>query len=214
MKIDILKAMPLFQDIERDILKKLIDRQSIRSANYKKNNTVHESNATCEMMDIVLEGSLVAYSLDLNGSTMTMFEFNQGSIIGANLIFGNQRKYPHNIYCLTDAKLVHVNRDAILELLHNYQFTLEYIKNISKNAQGINEKMHIFTQKTLRENILTYLHQQYLIQNKNPIILPITKKELADYFGVQRPSLFRELKKLKDEGIIAVDNRKITLLNI
>jgi Mn-dependent DtxR family transcriptional regulator len=29
--------------------------------------------------------------------------------------------------------------------------------------------------------------------------------------GVQRPSLFRELKKMKDEGIIEIDNRTIQL---
>ena len=42
-------------------------------------------------------------------------------------------------------------------------------------------------------------------------IFIIPKKELADYMGVQRPSLFRELKKLKDEGIIVIDNRTIQL---
>ena len=36
-------------------------------------------------------------------------------------------------------------------------------------------------------------------------------KELADYLGVQRPSLFRELKKMKDEGIIEISKRTIRL---
>ena len=43
------------------------------------------------------------------------------------------------------------------------------------------------------------------------IILPISKKQLADHFGVQRPSLFRELKRMKDEGLIEIDNRNITI---
>ncbi|MDD3253809.1 MAG: helix-turn-helix domain-containing protein [Lachnospiraceae bacterium] len=34
---------------------------------------------------------------------------------------------------------------------------------------------------------------------------------MADYLGVQRPSLFRELKKLKEEGIIEINNRTITI---
>ena len=36
-------------------------------------------------------------------------------------------------------------------------------------------------------------------------------KGFAPYLGVQRPSLFRELKKMKDEGIIEIDNRTIQL---
>ena len=66
-------------------------------------------------------------------------------------------------------------------------------------------------QKTLRENLLEYFRQQSILQGSNTIVLPISKKQLADYLGVQRPSLFRELKNLKDEGIIDVSNRTIQI---
>ncbi|MDD4690459.1 MAG: helix-turn-helix domain-containing protein, partial [Eubacteriales bacterium] len=55
--------------------------------------------------------------------------------------------------------------------------------------------------------------KQSFIQGSPTILLPISKKQLADYLGVQRPSLFRELKKLQDERIIEIDNRVITLLS-
>ncbi|MDD3137830.1 MAG: helix-turn-helix domain-containing protein, partial [Lachnospiraceae bacterium] len=67
------------------------------------------------------------------------------------------------------------------------------------------------TQRTLRENIMDYFKQQAIIQKSSVIIIPISKKQLADYFGVQRPSLFRELKKLKEEGIIEISNHTITI---
>ena len=70
------------------------------------------------------------------------------------------------------------------------------------------------TQKKLRENLLEYLMQQAILQGSNSIVLPISKKQLADYLGVQRPSLFRELKALKDEGIIGISNRTIRLNHI
>lgn len=40
----------------------------------------------------------------------------------------------------------------------------------------------------------------------------MSKKQLADYLGVQRPSLFRELKKMQDEGLIFVLNKEIQLI--
>ncbi|WP_115322201.1 helix-turn-helix domain-containing protein [Tissierella praeacuta] len=36
-------------------------------------------------------------------------------------------------------------------------------------------------------------------------------KDLAEKFGVERPSLQRELKKMKDDGIIDYDSRNIFL---
>ncbi len=41
----------------------------------------------------------------------------------------------------------------------------------------------------------------------------MSKKELADRFGVQRPSLFRELKKMKKEGLIDYDHKSIVILD-
>ena len=140
-----------------------------------------------------------------------MFEFSQGSVIGANLLFGENHSYPLNIYCLTDCQIIHMDINAVLEFLHDYNFTLHYIKSISQNSQGINQKIAMFTQRTLRENIMYYFKQQAIIQKSSVILLPMSKRQLADYLGVQRPSLFRELKKLKEEGIIEIDNRTIVI---
>ncbi|MBK5201557.1 MAG: winged helix-turn-helix domain-containing protein [Spirochaetaceae bacterium] len=68
--------------------------------------------------------------------------------------------------------------------------------SISQNAQNLNKKIVKYTKTTLRDNI----------------ILPITKKKLAIVFGVQRQSLFREIKKMSEDGIIEYNNIKILLL--
>ena len=51
--------------------------------------------------------------------------------------------------------------------------------------------------------------------NGNPskvLYLPFSLKELADYIAVNRSAMFRELKHLKDDKLIEIKNRKITLL--
>lgn len=211
MNIDILRNISLFSAVKESDLEKLIAGNHIYQKHYMKGATVHNANETCRTLDIVLSGSLVAYSLSTNGSATTMFEFSQGSVIGANLLFGENHSYPLNIYCLTDCQIIHIDINAVLEFLHDYNFTLHYIKSISQNSQGINQKIAMFTQKTLRENIMDYFKQQTIIQKSSVILLSMSKRQLADYFGVQRPSLFRELKKLKEEGIIEINNRTITI---
>lgn len=211
MNIDVLRNIPLFSDVKESDLEKLIGDNHIYQKHYMKGITVHNANEICRTLDIVLSGSLVAYSLSTKGSSTTMFEFSKGSVIGANLLFGENHSYPLNIYCLTDCEIVHININAVLEFLHDYNFTLHYIRSISQNSQGINQKIAMFTQRTLRENIMNYLKQQTIIQKSSIILLPMSKRQLADYFGVQRPSLFRELKKLKEEGIIEISNHTITI---
>lgn len=194
-------------------LRALAEKREIYSSLYSKGATLHNKNEICDMLDIVMSGRLIAYSLSENGSAMTMFEFAKGSVIGANLLFGNKHEYPLNIYCVSDCEVLHIKKDAASGLLHDYNFTMEFIKSLSLNSLGMNQKITMMAQNTLRENLLEYFRQQSLQQNSLRFCLPINKKELADFLGVQRPSLFRELKRLKVEGIIQVENRTVTLLH-
>ncbi len=209
--MDIIKTIPLLSQLPKDKVKTLISDNQLYLKRYTKGMTVYNQKDSCNSFDIILSGSLVAYTLMENGSAMTMFEFSKSHMLGANLLFGDTHAYPFTIYCISDAKVLHITKKAVSEFLLNYDFTIQYIEMLSLNSQKLNRKITMATQKTLRENLLEYFRQQAILQQSDEIVLPISKKQLADYFGVQRPSLFRELKNLKDEGIIEVSNRTIHL---
>ena len=61
--------------------------------------------------------------------------------------------------------------------------------------------------------IYDFLLKESKKQNSDTIILSMTKQALADSFGVQRPSLSRELIKLKSENIIDYDRKTIKILD-
>jgi CRP-like cAMP-binding protein len=42
----------------------------------------------------------------------------------------------------------------------------------------------------------------------------MSKQQFAEYIGVQRPSLSRELINMRDEGLIEFDRKTITILDI
>lgn len=198
----------LFKDVDKFLLK---DVDMIKKK-YTKGSTVYEKGVVCNSLDIVLSGNLVAYATSSNGSESRVFSFEKDNTIGANLLFGNINRYPFNIYATTNCELLHINKDAVEELLKNYEFTLNFVKILSLNSQVMNQKIAIYTQKTLRENLMDYFSTLSLQQNSRLITLSMSKKQLADYLGVQRPSLFRELKKMQDEGLIFVSNKEIQLI--
>jgi len=211
MIMDEIRRVPLLSKADTAVLDRCLAEHQMFVRHYPKGATVHHQYETCSVLDVVLSGKLVAYSLSENGSAITMFEFLKSSIVGANLLFGENAIYPLNIYGVTACDVLHISRNAVMELLHDYGFVMQYIKSLSLNSHGMNRRITMLTQKTLRENIMDYLRQQSVIQGSSKIVLPFSKKEFADYLGVQRPSLFRELKKLKDEGILEIDKRTISL---
>lgn len=200
--------LPIFKGIDTQLLNKT----NIISKKYRKNETVYFQGAPCTSMDILCSGTLVAYSLSQNGTENIVFEFKKDSIIGANLLFGNANNYPMNIYCTEDCELLHIKKSDIEILLSDYHFMMYFIKSLSLNSQGMNKKIAMYTQKSLRENLFDYFSALSADQKSKDILLPISKKQLADYLGVQRPSLFRELKNMRDEGLIEIDNKHIKIL--
>lgn len=206
-----LSSLNILKSIDKEYLTDFINNNQIVKRSFYKGTTVHEHDSKCLGIDIVLSGGLVAYSLASNGSETIVFEFKKNNVIGANLLFGDENKYPMNIYCTEDCVLFHIYKDTVTKLLTDYTFVMPFVRSLSLNSQGINERIAMYTQKNLRENLMDYLIDLSAKQNSHIVRLPVSKKQLADYFGVQRPSLFRELKRMKDEDLIKIDNKTITL---
>lgn len=209
--INQLNTISFFHDLDKNTLLNLINNKEIIQYSYSKGMTVYEQYSDCNGMDIVVHGKLIAYSLSSSGSETVLFEFNKGSVIGANLLFGDQIKYPMNIYSSTDSNLIHISKLAVSELLKDYNFVRKFVKSLSLNSQGMNKKIAMYTQKSLKENLIDYFTALSTEQGSRIIKLPITKKQLADYFGVQRPSLFRELKHMKDDNLISIQKKEVNL---
>lgn len=182
--IDIIKCVPILKPVTD--IELLVSQGQIKIKKYAKGETLYNQGCLCNSLDIVVTGSLTAYSLTESGSSTIMFEFKKDSIIGANLLFATNNIYPLNIYCSSECSLIHIEKTAVEILLHNYDFVMSYVRSLSQNSLGLNHKIAMFSRKTLRQNIYEYLLQQSIAQHSQTVYLPFSKKEFADYLGVQR----------------------------
>ena len=189
----------------------LVYRHHGREVTYGKGQTIYSPGALCEALDVVVEGHLVATTLAENGSETVVFRFTPGSTVGANLLFGDRHHYPLAIQTLSEVTLLRIPKAKVEGLFQDQAFVMSFIHELSLNAQGLNQKMALLTKKSLRQNILAYLSHLSDKQQSDTVLLPMTKKDMADYFAVERPSLFREFKRLKEEGIIDIEGKKITI---
>lgn len=210
--VEMMKTIPLFGGLPAEELQRQLDGGQLYLRKYSKNMVLSNQKELCETLDIVLSGSFVTYSLAENGSAMQVFEFTKGMTLGANLLFGDSNTYPLTVYCMESGEILRVTKRAVSDFLHHHCFAMTFIVMLSQNSQRLNKKMRMGLHKTLRENLLDYFESQSRLQQSDTIVLPISKKQLADYLGVQRPSLFRELKKLRDEGTIVSKGRCIALI--
>ncbi len=213
--IEILKLNNLFNNFSKNQLLNIFDVNNHKICKYNKNKIIHFESENCLYFDIILEGQVVVQRIDENGNVLTIAQFNTGDTMGANLLFGSNNLYPMSIIAKSDSIVLHIKKAFILELCHNDKsFLLEFLKDISNKGILLTNKIKSISMKTLRDSIIDFLNYEYYLQKKSKINLYITKKELAERFGVQRTSLSRELNKMKKNKLISYDANSITIENL
>lgn len=180
---------------------------------FQPDQIIHLEGDFCRGIEIVLSGRVSVQRIDESGSLMIITQFGPDELIGGNLVFSRNPRYPMTIIAKEETQLVVLEKNLVFDLCSSHPGFLEqFLIAISDNALMLGDKIKHYVNRRLRESILSYLTNMSMIQNSDQILLPVSKKELAEQIGVQRTSLSRELQKMKKEGLLEYDSRSIRIL--
>ena len=191
-----------------------LDLRKVDIASFPKGYVIENEGNLSQYIGIVLSGSISIESYSLAGHTFIIRTLSEGMIYGDVLIFGNHSlEYPGRLIAREHTLIAKINNSLFKEWLTVTKTLLyNYLGLLSDKTYELNSKYKLLTQDTLRDKILHYLNEQKKIQKSNTIKLNQTKEELASALFVRRPSLSRELIKMKDDGLIDFTRSTITIL--
>lgn len=213
--INTIRNTALFKSFTEEELTSLFSKIPYKIGNYSKGDVILAEDDICNTLNLILEGTVEIQKMDSTGKTLSIAEFGSGEIFGEMLIFADRNKSPINVLAKNKVSVLHIHKNSVASLCQNNEgFLFEYLRIISNKAMLLNLKLKEVTLKTIRQKICEYILNQYKNQHSLNIKLNITKKEWADKIGVQRPSLSRELIKMKDECIIDYDKDVIIIKNL
>lgn len=211
--IKFLANINLFKCFNGEELSKVFE-QSFKLKEYSKDSIIYLQNETCKSMDIILDGAIIIQKIDAEGKVLPINDFSKGDIIGENLLFSVENKYPMTISAKSDVKILHVDKKLVLKLCQSNEcFLINFLQLLSSKTLFLTNKI-TSTMKTLRQSIIEFLIYEYYSQKTNKIKLKMPKKELADKIGVQRTSLSRELNKMRKEALIDFNNKYIIIKDV
>lgn len=213
--ISILENTELFKDISMSTINHLFVQDSFNIKTYKKNSVIYFQNEKCVTFDMVLKGIVSVQSTDEKGNYISISDFTMGSELGGNLLFSHKNFYPMMVLAKTEVTLIHLKKDLVLSLCQsNTTFLSKFLHSISDKTLILTDKIKTLSLKSIRQCIIDFLMYESYVQKSNIIKLEVTKKDLAEKFGVQRSSLSRELNKMRKDGLIEYDAFSITIVNL
>lgn len=168
-----------------------------------------------DSIGILIKGSAHIIKIDYNGNKTIVDELLENSIFSSKTLFISDSKY--ELITKSDTEIIIIDYPNLINNINNntYYFN-QFIKNLLSIVIDIinerNERIEILTKKSIRNKILEYLNIESKKHSSKNIYLPFSYTDLADYLAIDRCAMTREIKHLKEEGFIKIDDKRITLL--
>lgn len=204
-----------FDNLSTSQINKLYDLLGVHIYKFKKNQEILPTLKNGNIVGIILNGCAQIINIEYNGNEIIMETLIENSIFGSNISATNTENY--QIIAKEPTEVVVIDYDKLINpsnLKFNYFniFFRNLFDIINIKFKEKNERIRILEQKQIRNKLLEYFEIEQKKTRLKYINLPFTFRDLADYLAVNRSAMFRELKYLKDEKFIEINNRKITLL--
>ena len=167
-------------------------------------------------MCILLSGTADLIRYDFNGNKTIIGHFTKYDIFGEVL-------YPTNtnnelfVEAKEDSEVLRFIYDHIVNKCnHKCKFHEQLEKKlpilIMNNTVNLNTRIEILTKKNIRDKLLTYFNLISTRTLSKTFTLPFNLTDLADYLSVDRSAMMREMKLLKEDGVIKKNGDKVTLM--
>jgi CRP-like cAMP-binding protein len=203
----------LFENISSkniDKLKKLLRASTIK---YHRNvNVISNIYYRDEYIALIDKGAVQIIFTDYDGNKIVLEELKSGEMFGSLTSSVKQDE----ITCITkeDTQITFIEYNQITnDEIIKYDLYIIFIKNLirilTEQLSNRNNRIELLTKKTTRDKLLTYFKIMAQKKGIKKFEMDTSLTEIANYLSVDRSAMSRELKYLKEEGFIEINNKKV-----
>ena len=209
-----LESLKLFQLITEEETQRILKCSKSRMKAYPAGTYIFEQGGVPTRLFLLLEGQVQICKDFTSGKRDVLYLVEAGNVFGEIFLFGDRKKYWYDAVAVTDVKILEMPWDFFYHFCsnacnHHKQLTQNMLEILSENNFKITRKLHIVSTSSLRERIAIWLIDS---MNENSVVeLRMNREQLADFLGVARPSLSRELMRMQKDGLIEVSRKVIKI---
>lgn len=190
--------------------------RNVQKKYFRKNQIITTYIQKRNQVCILLTGEADLVRYDLKGNKSIIEHFTKNDIFGeAFYIVTTNNEL--SVQAKKNCEVLFFNYDNINQKCRtNCKFHQTLSDNFSSlildKIMNLNARIEILTKRSIREKLLGYFN---ILSTRNlykTFSIPFSLTDLADHLSVDRSAMMREIKALKDEGVIRKNGNKITLL--
>ena len=196
-----LSGAPLFKGISAEDIEAILSAVPYRIRKFKAGTLISQSGEPVNSLMIVISGIVKGEMVDDAGRVIKIEDIPAPGALATAFIFGNRNRFPVNVIAISEGEILSIEKPDFLKLLMSNDIILvNFLNMISNRSQFLSEKIKFLNFKTIKGKLAHFILQK-AEGGKATIILDMTQNDLADFFGVARPSVSRALGELEQEGL-------------
>lgn len=212
MDISILTRIPLFHSIKEDEIEHILSELKIKETYFKKDEILAFQDEICNRLILLISGSVKGEMSDPSGKIIKIEDIYAPNPLAILFLFGHENRFPVQATAREEVTALVIPKQSVLHMLSMNETLLKNYLDISANFAGkLSRKLHFMSFRTIRQKLAMYILNLSKLSDSDTIELDKTKTALAEYFGVSRQSLERELTSMQNDHLIENNKRNILI---
>ena len=213
MDYSVLEKSPLFRGVPAKDLRAYLEETPHHIQCYDKEETIFHLMDPARRIGIILEGRVEAQKSFPNGSQVNVSVRFPGELIGPAAVFSKSQRYPCDIVALEPTTLMMFQKEALLSLMQkDVRILQNFTTEIASATYMLQQRLELMSYSGIAQKAAFWLLLQIRQTGRTTVKIPDSMSKWAMIMNVSRPSLYREMKKLEEYGIIRYTGKAIEVL--
>jgi CRP/FNR family transcriptional regulator, dissimilatory nitrate respiration regulator len=213
MDYNLLSNAPLFKGLTVEEIESILLEVPHRIKKFQTGFLIAQTGDPVNSLIIIISGVVKGEMVDYVGRVIKIEDIPAPGALASAFMFGSRNRFPVNVITVSDGELLLIEKQDFLKLLmRNDVILVNFLNMISNRSQFLSEKIKFLNFKTIKGKLAHYILQKAGAM-ESLVKLDMTQNELADFFGVARPSVGRALGELEEEGYIVAKGKTIKILD-
>ena len=211
-KVD-LSACPVCSKIKIDDEEAFLDDLKCSIKAYSKNQLIIRQGDVCDALYMLTLGSVKTEMITENGNILGIEIIKAPRPLAPAFVFSDNNRFPVDVTALEEVEIMKIPKTEIMRLMvTNPDFMSSFMTHNANRTQFLTNRLQLLSIKTIKGKLAHFLMEN---SKGDGISFEINRNqtELADFFGVTRPSLARSLSEMVQDEIISINKKEYTILN-
>lgn len=197
----------LFRGMTSQELSALLDCLDFRVRRFGRNDIVNMAGDPFEGVGVILSGQADVIKENNAGERMIMTMLRPGDLFGEMAAFSGAGKWPATVVAHTDCSVMYVPSNKLTVQCEktcagHRRLIINMLGILSRKALTLSKKLEFLSIRSVRGRIANFLLEHYKISGQTTFMLPMNRNEMADFLNITRPSLSREMSRMREDGIL------------